>query len=170
MILTLLQISAFAAAAICLYRWRVGVRRRNLQTWESLLCRLRPGWGAHEQNDQILWEKGLEATPEENWQRIQGPHGLWAMHQNARVMLEIADYAARNTASIDRNVIDALRSDAMHIRICVLKALVLYAFNQAHERTWRNAFCAVSIYTEMASRMADLMQVNFAGMFPSLAF
>src|SRR5271157_6302904 len=101
MILLLLQIAAVAVVALYLCRWRSGVRRRNAQSWESLLARLRPDWSARELSDHFLWKEGLDATPEETWKRIQGPLGLWAMYQNAGVMVEIADFAAKNSDSVD---------------------------------------------------------------------
>lgn len=146
------------------------MHRRNTQSWESLLSRLQPNWGAHELNDQFLWEKGLKATPEENWKRIKGPYGLWAIYQNSRVMLEMVDYAARNTASLDRKVLETLRSDATHIRVCVLKTLTQYALSQANESIYMNAICATSMYTEMAARMTQLMRGSLGDMFPALAF
>ena len=54
MILTLLQIAAIAGVELYLARWRAGVRRRNNQTWDSLLARLRPDWSARELSDQFL--------------------------------------------------------------------------------------------------------------------
>jgi hypothetical protein len=169
-ILTLFQIAAIAAAAVCLYRWVASVHRRNTQSWESLLSRLHPSWCAHESNDQIFSEKGLRATPEENWNRINGPHGLCAIYQNAGVMLEMADYAARNTASFDRKVLETLHRDATHIRACVLKTLAQYALRQANESIYVNAICATSMYAEMAGRMTQLMRGGLGDMFPALAF
>jgi hypothetical protein len=170
MIFNLLQVTVVTAVAFYLYCWRAGVRRRNAQSWGSLLARLRPGSGAYELSNQPLREEWLEATPEENWKRIQGPYGLWAMYQNSRVMLEMADYAARNTASIDRELLAALRSDAMQIRVFVLKALIHYAFKQANERICANAYCATSMYTEMAARMTQLTQGSLGDMLPALLY
>jgi hypothetical protein len=68
-------------------------------------------------SDHFLWKEGLSATPEDAWQRMEGPKGLWVMYQNARVMLEMADYAARNSESVDRLLVETLRSDAMQIRL-----------------------------------------------------
>ena len=50
------------------------------------------------------------------------PKGLWVMYQNARTMLEMADFAAKNSDTVDRLLIETLRSDAMQIRVCVLMA------------------------------------------------
>ena len=88
------------------------------------------------------------------------------MHQNARVMIEMADFAARNSENVDRLLLETLRSDAMHIRVCVLMALTQYAFTQASEGVRVNAFRAAQMYTGMAARMTQLLQENAAGMVP----
>jgi hypothetical protein len=166
MILTLLQIAAVAAIALYLFRWRANVRRRNSQSWDSLLARLSPDWSARELSDQFLWKEGLNATPEDAWQRMHGPKGLWVIYQNARVMLEMADFAARNCDTVDRLLVETLHSDAMQIRVCVLTALVQYAFSQAGEGVRINAFRAASMYAGMAARMTQLLQANAAIVVP----
>ncbi|HEY1650234.1 MAG TPA: hypothetical protein VGF96_19810 [Terracidiphilus sp.] len=170
MILPLLQMATATAVAVYLYCWRAGVRHRNAQSWESLLSRLQPDWGAPGVSDQFLCDNWLEATPEENWKRIHGTEGLWAMYQNTRVMLEMANYAARNTASIDQALLANLRRDGLQIRGFILKAFLQYVFKQADEKICVNALCATSMYTEMATRMTRLMQINFGGMLPALLF
>ena len=166
MIFPLLQIAALAGVAFYLGRWRAGVRRRNTQSWESLIARLRPDWSARELSEHFLWKEGVNSTPEETWKRIQGAHGLWAIYQNARVMLEMSDFAFRNCANVDRELVETLRSDAMQIRVCVLMALAQYAFSQASEGVRVNAFRAASMYTGMAARMTRLLQENAAVMLP----
>jgi hypothetical protein len=166
MIIPLFQIAAVALVALYFGRWRMGVRRRSSQSWESLLLRLRPDWSARELTDQFLWKEGLSATPEDTWTKMEGPHGLWVMYQNARVMLEMADYAVRNSDTVDRVLLETLRSDAMQIRVCVLMALAQYAFSQASEGVRVNAFRAASMYTGMAARMTQLLQENAAVLVP----
>ncbi len=166
MILPLVEIAAIAALAFYLGRWRSSVRRRNSETWETLLAKLRPDWSARELSENFLWREGLSATPEDAWQRMEGPKGLWVMYQNARVMLEMADYAARNCEGVDRLLIETLHSDAMQIRVCVLMALAQYAFTQASEGVRINAFRAASMYTGMAARMTSLLQDHAAVMVP----
>ncbi len=166
MILPLVEIAAVAAIAFYLGRWRANVRRRNSETWETLLAKLRPDWSARELSENFLWREGLSATPEDAWQRMDGPKGLWVMHQNARVMLQMADYAARNCEGVDRLLIETLHSDAMQIRVCVLMALGQYAFTQASEGVRINAFRAASMYTGMAARMTTLLQDHAALMVP----
>ena len=167
MILPLLQIVAVLATALYLGRWRMSIRRRNAQTWESLMARLRPDWSARELSDHFLWKEGLSATPDDCWKRMEGPKGLWVMYQNAQVLLEMANYASRNCDGVDRLLIETLHSDAMQIRLCVLMALAQYGFTQASEGVRINAFRAASMYTGMAARMTQLMQDHAAVMVPS---
>jgi hypothetical protein len=142
------------------------VRRRNTQTWDSLLARLRPDWSARELSDHFLWKEGLSATPEDAWQRMEGPKGLWVMYQNARVMLEMADFADRHIEGVDRLLVETLRSDAMQIRVCVLMALAQYGFSQASEGVRVNAFRAAALYSGMAARMTQLLQEHAAMVVP----
>ncbi|MGA2847896.1 MAG: hypothetical protein ABSE46_02785 [Terracidiphilus sp.] len=162
----LLELSALGAVALVLARWRNGLRKRNAQSWDSLLARLRPDWSARELSDHFLWKEGLSATPEDAWQRMKGPNGLWVMYQNARVMMEMAEYASRNSESVDRVLLETLRSDAMQIRLCVMMALGQYAFSQASEGVRVNAFRAASMYTGMAARMTQLLQEHAAIIVP----
>jgi len=166
MILPILQIAAIAAIAVYLGAWRARSRRRNAQSWDALLARLRPDWSAREVSDHFLWKEGLDATPEDAWQRMGGPKGLWVMYQNARVMLEMADYAAKNSETMDRVMLETLRSDAMQIRVCVLMALAQYGFSQASEGVRVNAYRAATIYTSMAARMTELLQEHAAAIIP----
>jgi hypothetical protein len=167
MILQVLQIAGIAAVALCLVRWRMAVRRRNAQTWETLLARLRPDWSARELTDHFLWKEGLSATPDDAWKRMEGPKGLWVMYQNAQVLLEMANYAATHCEGVDRLLVETLHSDAMQIRVCVLMALAQYAFTQASEGVRINAFRAASMYTGMAARMTQLLQDHAAMMVPN---
>lgn len=166
MIFPLLQLVAVVLVALYLGRWRLNARRRNSQSWDSLIARLRGDWSARELSDQFLWKEGLNASPEDTWTRIEGPRGLWVMYQNAKVMLEMADYATRHCENVDRVLVETLRSDAMQIRVCVLMALAQYAFSQASEGVRVNAFRAASMYTGMAARMTQLLQENAAVLVP----
>jgi hypothetical protein len=88
------------------------------------------------------------------------------MYQNAGVMVEMADFAARNSDSVDRELLETLRADAMHIRICVLTTLARYACSQVNDAISVNAYRAASMYTGMAARMTQLLQANAAGILP----
>ncbi len=166
MILIALQVLLFAALVTWLVRWRANVRRRNAQTWDSLLARLRPDWSARELSHNFLWKEGVNATPDDAWTRMEGPRGLWAMFQNAGVMLEMADFAARNNPGVDRLLLETLRSDAMQIRLCVIMGLAQYGFTQASEGVRINAYRAAEIYSGMAARMTRLLQDHAAMVLP----
>ncbi len=166
MVLPLVQIAALVLITLYLVRWRMSVRRRNTETWDSLLARLRPDWSARELSDHFLWKEGLSTTPEEAWRRMEGPKGLWVIYQNAKVMLEMADYAAKHCEGVDRLLIETLHSDAMQIRLCVMTALVQYAFTKASEGVRVNAYRAASIYTGMAARTTQLLQEHAAVLVP----
>lgn len=166
MVLPVLQFAAVIAIAYYLVKWRRSVCRRNSQTWETLLARLRPEWSARELSDHFLWQDGLSATPEDAWKRMEGPKGLWVMHQNARVMLEMADYALNHCEGVDRLLVETMRSDAMQIRVCVIMSLIQYGFSHASEGVRINAYRAAALYTGMAARMTRLLQDYAAGMVP----
>jgi hypothetical protein len=166
MILEVLEIAAVVAIAVYFVRWRKSVLARNAQTWETLVAKLRPEWSARELSDHFLWQEGLSATPEDAWQRMEGPKGLWVMYQNARVMQEMADYALKHCEGVDRLLVETLHSDAMQIRVCVLAALAQYAFKHASEGVRINAYRAASMYTGMAARTTQLLQAYNATMVP----
>ena len=158
MILLTVQLASLAAVVVYLGRSRLSIGRRNRQTWESIIARLRPSSGLRELSNQFLWKEGLNATPEETWDRIKGTKGLWAMYQNAKVMLEMVDYATRNCPGIDLELVQNLRNDAVQIRMCILGVLAQNVMSQAKETVSLNAFRAASMYSGMAARMTSLLQ------------
>jgi len=166
MISYFLQLAVIAMVAVYLYRWRMEVRSRNEQSWNSLLSQLRPDWSPRELSKKFLWEEGINATPEDVWQRMDGALGLWVIYQNARVLLQMVNFAEKNCASPDRLLLETLRSDAIQIRVCVLMALTRYAFSHASEGVRINAFRAALMYTGMAARMTQLLQDNAAIILP----
>jgi hypothetical protein len=170
MLLTLLQIAIVSALLVYFGKWRKNMRRRNTQSWDSLLGQLRSDWSARDLGEQFLWKEGLNATTDDIWQRLDGPRGLWAIFQNSRVMLEMADYANRNSVPgsdpIDPMLLEALRSDAMQIRLCVLMALAQYALSKATAGVKVNAFRAADLYSNMAARMTSLLQNHAAVVLP----
>lgn len=166
MILQVLQIGAVLPVALFLGYCRARHRWRNQQTWDSLIARLSPEGSGRSLSEHFLWKEGLSTTPDETWTRIKGARGLWAIYRNAGVMQEMADFAARNSDSVDTVLIQTLRTDAMQIRFCVLTTLAQCAVNQASEGVRMNAFRAVSMYTGMAARMTQLLHDNAAMVLP----
>jgi hypothetical protein len=166
MMFFLFPIAVIAAVAVYLGHIRAAAHRRNAQSWDSLMAQLRLDWSARELSDGT---EGMSTTPESAWQRMEGPKGLCVMYQNAKVMLEMADYAARSSESVDRQLLETLRSDAMHIRVYAAIALGQYAFRQLNESICVNAYRAASMYVEMADRMTELLQVHNAGLVPDFS-
>lgn len=161
-----LQILSLVAVALYLFRWQTGLRKRKDQSWESLLIRLRHDGCVRDLSEQFLWKEGLAVTPEDAWQRMEGPKGLWMMYQNAQVMLEMADYANRHASNVDRILIETLHSDAVQIRVCVLMALLRYGFTAAGDGVRVYAFRTAALYSGMAARMTQLLQEHYAGILP----
>lgn len=159
MILALFEFCLVISIALYLGFWRAGVRRRQTQAWDRLVEQLQVNGIAPDLNCRIFAEERI-ATPEERRRRTRDSHGLWPMYENARVMLEMADYAAANCATVDRELLADLRRDAMQIRVCVMVELSKHACVQVNENTSANIAQAAAIYADMVSRMADLMQAN----------
>lgn len=169
MFVILLPIAAIAFVAVYLVHWLRSARQRNEQSWESLVARLQPDWIAGSLGTGALTNLAVDATPQEKWQCVQGAQGLWTMYQNASVMIELADFAARNSESVDRVLLESLRSDAIQIRVCVINALLKYAFSQINDGICVNAFRAAAMYCGMTARMKALLDANNGGMNPTPA-
>ena len=169
MILTLVEIGSVLFLAVYLACWRAAVLRRRAQTWDRLAAQLQPNWITQQLSRQCSWNETQDATPEEIWRRVHGAQGLWAMYENAGVMMGMADYAARVNESVDRELLETLRSDAMQIRICVLTALARYACSQVNESTCVSVSRAGAYYTDMTDRMAELMRVNGGALSPNFS-
>lgn len=167
MMLFVLQITVVVAVAAYLYRWRVGVRRQNAQSWDSILARLRPDWNVATLRDLCVKTGWRNGSLRDKWRHIRDAHGLWAMYQNAGVMLELAAYAARNSDAVDRELLAALHSDAMTIRVCVLKTIAEYAIGTVTEAVTVNALRAESAYAGMVLTMTSLLETNAGEVLPA---
>jgi hypothetical protein len=159
MILALLEFCLVISIAIYLGIWRVGVKRRQAQAWERLVEQLQANGFAPNLNERAFAEEHA-ITPEIRERRIQDAHGLWSIYENARVMLDMAHYAAVNSPTIDRELLAELRRDAMQIRVCVMIELSRHAYTEASESTCANIARASAVYADMVSRMADLMPAD----------
>jgi hypothetical protein len=166
MSIMVIQIAAVVPVAAYLGYLRTTMRRRNNQSWESIISRLQRGWSGRQLSEHFLWKEGLSSTPDETWEHIQGTHGLWAMHKNAGIMLELADYAAQHSDSIEPVLLQTLRTDAIQIRLCTLMTLAQCHVTQASESVRYNAFRAASMYTGMAARMTQLLESSASPALP----
>jgi hypothetical protein len=160
------QVVAVVPVAAYLGYMRAKMRRRNTQSWDTLIARLKPGWSGRQLSEHFLWKEGLSSTPDETWEHIQGTQGLWAMFNNAGVMLEMVDFAARHGETVDPTLLAVLRTDAMQIRLCALITLAQSYLSNAGEGVRYNAFRAASMYTGMAARMTQLLQDSASAALP----
>ncbi len=165
MLLSLFQFALVLLVAVYLGRLRVNMRRRNGQTWELLIARLRQDFNARELSAHFLWREGLSASPEEAWTHMKGPRGLWAIYRNAAVMMEMAEFATRHS-NVDAALLETLRSDAAQIQFCVLKSMAQFALHYANESVKMSAFRTASMYTGMAARMTQLLQDHASAALP----
>ena len=166
MSLTVLQIVAVSLVAGYLLYLRFSMVRRSKRSWEALIAQLQKGWSGRQLSEHFLWKEGLSSTPDDTWAHIQGTRGLWAMHKNAGIMLQMADYAARNGENIDPELLRTLRSDAMQIRLCTLMTIAQCTLSQASDSVRYNAFRAASMYTGMAARMTQLLEGSASAALP----
>jgi hypothetical protein len=133
--LSLLQLAVLSALVLYLAQWRAYMRRRNLQGWERLLAQTLSDLSTGEPSGQFLWTKVL-ATEMKPFRKLpHGFRGLWILFGNARVVLEIADYAERNSSPeldpIDPVLLASLRRDAMQIRVSALIAIAKSALHKS---------------------------------------
>jgi hypothetical protein len=84
------------------------------------------------------------------------------MYSNAGVMLEIADFVDQKYKGVDQEALGALRDDAMQIRAFALIEITKYARSQMNEGTVANVARVATIYADMWSRTAQLLEANSA--------
>lgn len=162
MIALLLQIVSVAAVVGYFLYWCAAMRRRKAQTWDGLVARLRMDWTPRAVQESVR-NADEATTPEDLWQSLDGPRGLCVMYQNARVMMEMANFAVRHNAAVDRELVVQLHKDALRIRVLVGTALAQYAFTQVNARISASALRAAASYTGMMAHMTDLMQAANGG-------
>ncbi len=160
MTFTLLQITALVMLTAYICRSRIAMHRRNAQSWDSLLARLRPDWDVRELIDDSFTDQRPNASLKEKLKRILHAHGLWTMFKNASVMMEMADFAARNSDLLDPELLAVLRKDAMQIRLLVLEVIGKFAFTAVNESIGMNVLRAESAYAEMAMRITEVLEVS----------
>jgi len=155
--LLLLLAVVLPLVALFLVRWLVALFRPSRRSWASLVGRLRPDWTTRELNDSFEWDRCIVETPENIWEVMKGPKGLWVMYCNAGVMLEMVNYAVRHGTNVDRGLVGGIRSAVSSIRSSALKALGYYAVMYAWDTIYDNAFLAASQYLEVIRRVQELL-------------
>jgi len=122
----LVQVAVCGVLLAYLWQCRAYLHRRNHTTWESLASQLHFSSAADGHQSSTRAEALLEAAAEDG-QTSRDPHSLWMHFNHARVVLEMADFAERNSTPgptfIDPVLLAAVRRDAMQIRISALAGL-----------------------------------------------
>ena len=167
MLVTIGQIAVVVAIVAYFVHWQVSVRRRNRQTWDSLIARLSETLNIRPLSEHFPWKEGLSATPDETWRKLGGMCGLLSIYRNAGVMLEIANYAARHADNVDPVLLQNIHTDAAQIRICVLTTMAQCFFTHATESVRMNAFQAASMYTGLAAHITELLQASGSSALPA---
>jgi hypothetical protein len=125
-----IQVAVWGAMLAYLWQRLAYMHRRNHATWESLASQLHFFSAADGHLPSTRAEVLLEAA--ENGQTSRDPHSLWMHFNHARVVLEMADFADRNSAPgpnfVDPILLASVRLDAMQIRLSALVGLAKCAF------------------------------------------
>ena len=118
-----IQVAIWGAILAYLWQRLAYMSRRNHATWESLASQLHFA-SAVDNSIPSTKTAVLSAATEEIGKNSRNPRILWMHFNDARVMLEMADYAERNSisglASIDLALLASMRRDAMQIRLSAL--------------------------------------------------
>lgn len=141
--------------------------------WEHLLTKI-------EQVSVVtvsaLGDEYLNPTPEQLgpepfdlWVGMGGLEGVRKMRRNARVLIALADYAARWNFTEGVIVRERMRQDALHLERATFQIMVR-AF--LHMDTTRSVFYlhdSIAAYHLMTKRLLALYQTSHAGLYPRLA-
>jgi hypothetical protein len=171
MLIEFFQILVVGFLVVYVREWKNKLKRRHLN-WNQMLMTLRVNdWGLEEICERYLWKEGINATPENIWHRISGPKGLWAMYENAGILLQMAEYAAEQNFNmgqddVDENLLASLRSDAFHLRLHVLMALGEFALTSRGKNTGVNTYRAATLYIGMMARLTKLLQDHATHLLP----
>jgi hypothetical protein len=149
--------------------WRRRQTKRRSESWDDIVSKLRPNdWGYESVAHRYLYSDQVSATPEDIWIRISGAKGLWAMYMNAPVLVQLADYASEHADEhqVPEELLEGIRTDAFHIRMCVLMALAQHVFSRSSVAASVSAHRATVAYTAMLARMTATFQDHSALLFP----
>lgn len=130
----LLLIEALLLSAVTLYLlWRWGYsRRRNRETWDDVLHEILQGVRAEFPDDAEAWAESIARHMEQLWQGSHDWNDLRKAFHCARKLMEMIDHAdphyGGRSAFPDTTVLEALRRDAMLIRVTALAGMATYPF------------------------------------------
>lgn len=169
MLLPILSIAVTAVPTAYGIYWRRSQAKRRSAGWDAIVSRFRSNneFGFSDLTERYLYSPEIQATSEDIWPRIHGANGLWAMFVNAGVLMELADYAAAHGGEdVPELLVEELRSDALHLRIAVLMALLRYGFSRSGVSASVNAHRAACAYGAMLAHATTLFQEYSTIFFP----
>jgi hypothetical protein len=149
--------------------WRKHQSKRRSESWDEIVAKLRPNdWGYEGITERYLYSDQINATPEDVWLRISGAKGLWAMYCNAPVLVQLADYAAEHgkDQEIPEALLENIRTDAFHTRICVLRALAQHLFTPSSIAAGVSAHRAALTYSALLRHITSAFQEHSGQLFP----
>ena len=124
----LLQVAIWSAVLAYLWQRHAYLRRRNRRSWTELADQLNSVLTID--GNLSPWTAGRAASGKEG--QTLDWRGAWRHLNEARLILEMADYAERNStpmpAWIDPILLVSVRSSAMQMRIAMLIVLVKCLF------------------------------------------
>lgn len=160
MVPALIETFIIACLATYLASWRISIHRRKALAWKRLTAQLQMREFGAPVSGQFSRDESEDHKLDESRRSIQGAKDLWTMYRNARIMMDMADYAAQNGAMVSPELLLALRSDAVQIRIYVLAELSKYACNRANESASLGTAQVAAIYEDMVNRTAEMLQTS----------
>lgn len=149
------------------WRWIVA-RKRNRASWDEIVARLQ-GYGSARELGAPE-RSGAEHHPGmlARGRHVARARGLWAMFANAGVLVELADYAARNGAPGDQAAVDVLRTEATLIRLNLLACACSFVLRAAEERVEHFLLRAEQAYAEVEVYLTDLVEQQAPELLPVL--
>jgi hypothetical protein len=77
--------------------WRRAQAKQKRRSWGDVISALCAGdWGMQEISERYLYREGINATPSDISNKVDGIRGLRAMYTNAPLLVQLADYAAEH--------------------------------------------------------------------------
>jgi hypothetical protein len=148
--------------------WRRAQAKRKQHSWNDIISALcASDWGMQEVSERYLYRSGINATPSDIWNRIDGARGLRAMYKNAPLLIQVADYAAEHSGDPDIALLEELRNDAFRLRLFALSALAKNTLFRSNPAASQDAHSATALYSDILARVTTLLQESAGQLFPA---
>jgi hypothetical protein len=129
---SLLQVVVLSAVLANLWQCRVYMHRRNSSEWGQIAGLIGSVSNMSSLDDWSLWANLMAAEMDRLRRDPRDLRASWTHFRNARIVLEMADYAERNSTPesplVNPMLLVSLRRDAMNIRIYTLIAFAKCAW------------------------------------------